>query len=78
MIVAAGALERQPEHRRAERVDAVGDVLGAELLFDAAAFVGLAVQPVEGRGDPLVARGVRQEIAGQLPGQELVVGQVAD
>ena len=77
VVVAAGALDREPEHRRAECVHPIDDVLGAELLFDAAALVGLAVQPVEGRGDPLLARRARQEIAGQLPGQELIVGKVA-
>ena len=53
------------------------DVLGAELFLDAAAFVGLAVKPVEGGGDALIARGARQQIAGELPGQELIVGKVA-
>ena len=76
VVVTARALERQAEHRGAEGVDAVEDVLGAELLLDAAAFVGLAVQAVERRGDALVARRVGQEIARELPEEELVVGQV--
>ncbi len=76
VVVAAGALERQAQHRRAERVDAIRDVFLAELLLDAAAFVRLAVQAVErGRQALLVGR-VRQQIAGQLPGEETVVGQV--
>ena len=52
------------------------DVLGAKLLLDAAALVGLPVQPVERGRDPLLARRVGQQIAGELPGEELVVGQV--
>ena len=76
MIVAAGALERQAEHRRADGVHAIDDVFGAELLFDAAAFVGLPVQPVERGGDPLFARGIRQQIARELPGEEITVRQV--
>ena len=76
VIVATRALERQPEHRGAERVHAIDDVLGAKLVLDAAALVRLPVQPVEGGGDALVARRVRQQIAGKLPEEELIVGQV--
>ena len=65
VVVAARALERQAEHRGAERVHAIGDVLGAELLFDAAAFVGLPVQAVERRRDALLAR--RRWAAGRRP-----------
>ena len=54
VIVAAGALERQPEERGAEGLHAVGDVFDAELLLDAAAFVRLPVQAVEGGGEPLL------------------------
>src|SRR6185503_9023289 len=46
VIVAAGALEGQPQHRRAERVHAIRDVFLAELLLDAAALVRLPVQAV--------------------------------
>jgi hypothetical protein len=35
------------------------------------------VQAVEGGGDLLLAAGVGQQVAGQLPGQELIVGKVA-
>ena len=74
--MAAGALHGEAEHRGPERVHAIDDVLGAELFFDAAALVRLPVQSIEGRGDPLFARGGRQEIAGELPGEELIVRQV--
>ncbi len=76
VVVAARALHREAEHRGPERVHAIDDVLGAELLFDAAALVRLPVQSIEGRGDTLLARGGRQEIAGELPGEELIVRQV--
>ena len=76
MIVATGALERQPEHRSAERVHAVEDVLGAKLLLDAAAFVRLSVQAIESGRDALLPRRIGQEIAGELPEEKLVVRQV--
>ena len=76
MVVATRAFQGQPEHRRAERVHAVDDVLGAKLGFDAAAFVRLTVQAVEGGGNALVARRTRQQVARKLPEEELIVGQV--
>ena len=54
VVVTAGAFHRQPEERGAEGVDAIGDVLVAPLLGDAAALVGHAVQPAEGGGQPLL------------------------
>jgi hypothetical protein len=76
VVVAARALEREPEESRAEGVHAVGHVLDAVFLLDAATLVGLAVQAVEGRGQALVARGAGQQVAGELGAQEAVVGQV--
>jgi hypothetical protein len=76
VVVAAGALEGQSQHRRADGVHPIGDVLLAELLLDAAAFVRLPVQPVEGGGQALLVGGIRQQVAGQLPGQEPIVGKV--
>ena len=56
VIVAAGAFEREAQHGRAERVDAVGGVLDQPLLGDRAAFVRQAMQPIECRGENLIAR----------------------
>jgi hypothetical protein len=64
VVVTAGALERQAEHRGTEGVDTVRNVLDAELLFDAAALVRLPVQPVERGGYALVTRGRGQQVAG--------------
>ena len=57
-------------------MDTVGHVLVAELLLDAAALIGLAVETIEGGGQDLFVRGLREEIPGELPRDELVVGQV--
>ena len=65
MAVAAGALEREAQERGREGVRPVGDVLDAELLLDAAPLVGLAVVPVEGRRQDLVAG--RGPAAGRRP-----------
>ena len=46
------------------------------LLGDRAAFVRQAMQPIERGGENLIAVGVRQQVAGQLPGEELVVRQI--
>ncbi len=76
VTVASGALEGQAEERRREGVGPVGDVLDAELLLDAASLVGLAVVAVERRGEDLGAGGRREQVAGQLPGDEPVVRQI--
>ena len=68
---------RQPEKRRAEGVDAVGDVLDAVLLRDDAAFLALHVIAVEGRREALFGRRVGQQVTGELPGDELVHRHVA-
>ena len=72
VVVTPRALEGQPEERRAERVHAIRDVVYAELLLDAAAFVRLPVVPVERRRQALVAGGVGQKVARQLPRHEFV------
>ena len=76
VVVAAAAFEGEAEEGGAVGGDAVVDVFDAEFFFDAAAFVGLAVETVEGGGDALVAGGVIEEIAGDLPCDELVVGEI--
>ena len=76
VVVAARALHGQAEEGRAEGVHAVGHVLDAVLLLGAAALVGLAVQAVEGRGQALLAGRLGQEVPRQLPGHEVVPGEV--
>ena len=76
VIVAARALEGQREESGAEGVDPVGNPFLPELRLDAAAFLGLAVQAVEGGGGDLFAGRIWQQVAGDLPGDELVPRQV--
>ena len=66
MVVAAGTLERQTQEGRGERLVAIGDILDAKLFGHAAAFDLLRMQAIEGRGQDLLIRRVRQQIAGQL------------
>ena len=77
VIVAAGAFHREPEKSTGRRVNPVGVVLHAELFIHAAAFVRLAMQAVEGRGDLLIARGVGQQVAGDLFDDEVVEADVS-
>ena len=69
-------------HRRAHpyregRVGAIDDRGDAEFLVAGAAFVLGHRVPVEGGGDELVLRRVRQQVAGDLLDRESVEGQVA-
>src|SRR5580658_10651351 len=77
MVVAPRALKRQSERRVTKSIDTVGDIFRAPLRLDASALGGLAVEPVEGRGQPLVARGICKEIARQLFRQKFVVRKIA-
>ena len=52
------------------------NVFGAPFFLDAAAFASLPMEAVEGRGQALRAGGGFQEIAGQLLGEEFVVGKI--
>ena len=76
MIMAAGAFGGQAEQGGAGRADAVGDVFDAIFLVDDAAFGVDDVITVEGRGQPLGVRRVRQQVAGELFGDELAEGGV--
>ena len=67
MIVATGAFHREPEHGGAASIHAINRVFGAKLFINAAAFVGLAMETIERGGDALFARGIRQQVAGELP-----------
>ena len=77
VVVAAGALHRQTKEGAGGRVNAVGIVLHAKLLIHAAPFVGLAMVPVEGRGQPLLAARTRQQVARDLPDDEVIEAHVA-
>ena len=75
--VALGALDGQAEHALADGVHAVEHRLHAELLGIDAAFLVDHRVAQEAGGHHLVLRGVRQQVAGDLLDDELVVGQVA-
>ena len=72
MVVAAAAFEREPEERGAKRRHAVVDRVDPVFLLDRSTLALLLVEPVERRGENLLVGGMRQEIAGELPGRELI------
>ena len=76
MVVTAGALHRQAHETVARGHHAVIDAVLSELFGDRTAFESHAMKPVEGGRDALVLRRRRQQVAGELFGQELVVGLV--
>ena len=76
VVVAAGAFQRQAEQRFAGGMRAVGYVLHAELFIDDPVLGIHHVVPVEARRDELLPARIRQQVAGELPGHELVVGLV--
>ena len=57
-------------------VDPVVDVIDAVFFLDRAAFRFLLVQAVESRGQDLIVAGPGEQVAGQLPGDELVPGKI--
>ncbi len=77
MIVAARAIEGEAEEGGAEGDRAVVDVVDPIFLLDRAAFAFLGVEPVEGGGEDLLVGGAGEQVAGQLPGDKPVPGQVA-
>ena len=76
MVVAAGAAHRQPHEGSADGIGPVSYVLYPELFGDDAALRVLLVVAVEAGGQYLLGGGVVQQVAPQLPLDELVVGQV--
>ena len=76
VVVTACAIERQSEKGGAKGGDAVGDVGDTVLLFDDAALLVLVVQAVEGGGEALRFGRIRQQVARELPGGELVEGKI--
>ena len=77
MRVALGALGRQSEHRLAEAVDAVEHLDHPEFLRDDRPLLVERAIPQEARGDDLLLRRIRQQVAGDLLDHKLVVGHVA-
>ena len=72
MVVALGARHRQSEPGGRGALDAVEEADEPLLLGDVAALAVEDVVAVEGRGEALLGCGVRQEVAGQHLGAELV------
>ena len=70
MIVAATAVHRQPHPGRTRGLDAINDVFREPFLDDTTSLAVDAVVAVEGRGDNLVASGVREKVAGELLDRE--------
>ena len=77
VVVALAAAEREAEHGFAERFHAVDVVVGEVLLGDRAALVRVHVVALEAGGDELGFGVIRQQVAGELFAEELVVGHVA-
>ena len=77
VVVAAGAVEGHPEHGGAVGRDAIVDVGDPVLLVDNTALFVLGMESIERGGQPLIARGRGQEVAGELFREEAIVGQVA-
>ena len=73
MVVALSTLHRQAEPHERRRLHAIDRIFHAKLFGDRPAFVGRGVVAVEAGGDLLIARGVGQQIAGELLDGELVV-----
>ena len=76
VIVAACALQRKSERGHAQRAYSVHDILDAVFLVDDAALGVDDVVAAEARGDFLLQRRLRQQIARELLGEKTVVGQV--
>ena len=77
VVVAAAALERQAEEGGPEGRDTVVDVIDAILLLNASPLRLLLMEPIEGGGEDLLVAGIGEEIPGELPGDEIVPGEIA-
>ena len=72
VVVALRAVGRQAQVDPADRLHAVGGVVGEVLFDDGAAFIGRGVAPLETGRDQLRLRRIRQQVAGDLLDRELV------
>ena len=77
MVVTAGAFQSEPQKSGAEGFGPIGDIFESELLLNTSSLIGLTMQTVEGRSQPLVGRCVREQIPGQLLGDEDIVGKIS-
>ena len=76
MVVALRAAGRQPEPRRSHRADPIAHGFCEVFLRLRSAFSGDEIEAEKSRGDALLVGGVRQQVAGELLGGELVEGLV--
>ena len=70
MVVASAAFQREPQDCGAEGLDTVSSVFGHPLLGDRSAFVREAMEPVERRGENLIARRMLEQVARELVGRD--------
>ena len=77
VVMALTALNRQPEHRFADRIHAVEHRVHAELLRIHAPFFVKHRMSQEAGCDELILCRIRQEVASELLDQELVIRQIA-
>ena len=76
VVVAAAAFERETQERRAKGGHAVVDIRHAVFLFHRAPLGFLLMQAVEGRRQPLLWAGFREQVAGELPESKVVPRQI--
>ncbi len=72
VVMALRAVGGQAQVDPADRLHAVGGIVGEVLLDDGAAFIGRGVAPLQTGGDQLRLRRIGQEVAGQLLDRERV------
>src|ERR1044071_2493607 len=76
MVMTPATLERESQKSGAESMDTVGYVFIAPFFFDTSTFVGLAMKAIKSGCQALLASCARQQVAGQLLGQEAVVREI--
>ena len=76
VVVAAGATDGHAQDRRAISAHAIHGIFHKPLLPNGASLVVDPMVAVERGGDLLIEAGIREEVAGELLGQKLVIGHV--
>ncbi len=76
VLVALGTLHGEPQECGGSGVDAINEVLDAVVLIDDSAFVGSGIVAKKSGSHLLWVGSPRQQIARQLPGNEIAVGQI--
>ena len=77
MVMAAGTAHRQAEENRRGSIHAIHHVLDCVLFRNDATLAIAAMVAIEAGGDDLIARWIRQQVAGQLLRCEAVIRHVA-